>query len=108
MSQLGILSSIENPASSNNAFLAKLYPFEWIPLLSIPIKTSPASISSPVIILSTSTKPIPVPAKSKSFIIPGSEAVSPPIIEILDSFAPVTRPSAISSALSGSGCSTAR
>ena len=59
-------------------------------------------------ILSISTNPIPVPAKSKSLIIPGSEAVSPPIIAIFDSLAPLTRPSAISAALWGSGFSTAR
>ena len=59
-------------------------------------------------ILSISTNPIPVPARSKSLIIPGRDAVSPPIIAILDSFAPLTRPSAISAALSGSGFSTAR
>ena len=59
-------------------------------------------------ILSTSTKPIPVPARSKSLMISGSEAVSPPIIAISDSFAPLTRPSAISAALRGSGFSTAR
>ena len=63
---------------------------------------------SPVMILSISTNPIPVPAKSKSLIIPGSEAVSPPIIAIFDSSAPFTRPSAIYAALSGSGFSTAR
>ena len=81
---------------------------EWIPLLSIPIKTFPGSIFSPVIILSISTNPIPVPAKSKSFIISGSEAVSPPIIAIFDSIAPLTRPSAIFEAFWGSGFSTAR
>ena len=81
---------------------------ECIPLLFIPIKTFPGSIFSPVIILSMSTNPIPVPARSKSLMIHGSEAVSPPIIAILDSIAPFTRPSAISEALSGSGFSTAR
>ena len=51
---------------------------------------------------------MPVPARSKSLIMPGSDAVSPPIMAIFDSLAPATRPSAISSALLGSGYSTAR
>ena len=108
MSELGILSSTVKPPSSNIARLAKLNPLLWIPLLLNPIKISPSWISSPVMILSLSTKPIPVPAKSKSFTIPGSEAVSPPMIAILDSIAPLTNPSAISSATFGSGSSTAK
>jgi hypothetical protein len=65
-------------------------------------------MSAPVMILSLSTNPIPVPARSKSFTIPGRDAVSPPIIAILESSAPFTSPSAISSAIFGSGSYTAR
>ena len=108
VSPLGILSLTSKPPSSKIALLAKLKPLLWIPLLLRPIKISPSWISAPVMILSLSTKPIPVPAKSKSLTIPGSEAVSPPMIAIWDSFAPWTRPSAISSATFGSGSSTAK
>ena len=40
------------------------YPFEWQPVEERPIKTSPSSILSPVIIFSFSPKPTPKPARS--------------------------------------------
>ncbi len=105
---VGRKSSTSRPASWKKTRRARLNPLLWIPLLSIPIITSPSWILAPLTILSRSTRPIPVAAKSKFLTISGSEAVSPPIIAVFAWRHPSARPLAIWTAASGSGFSTAK
>ena len=78
--------------------LAMVYPLLCKPELDSPNRTSPSSNERPSMILSSSTMPMHMPAKSKPrsldtpFIISGNIAVSPPEMLIPAIFAPSFSP----------------